>query len=154
MIARLLFLFFLTGSAYSLKHIHQPGNFPGVFIAILSFKVLCDVLITVGMVYTLLSNRTRVRRTNSVLNLLAIYTVNCGTLHLVFAVSCVILFAKFPLTHLYTPSLFIMVRLSFCAFILNSRDNLRETLDGPGGVVSTFTSSKHVRVPIPWPRKT
>ncbi|KAH9030664.1 hypothetical protein EDB85DRAFT_1962479 [Lactarius pseudohatsudake] len=43
------------------------------------------------MVYTLLSNRTQVRRTNSVLNHLAIYSINCGTLTLVFAISCVIL---------------------------------------------------------------
>ncbi|KAH9021689.1 hypothetical protein EDB83DRAFT_93798 [Lactarius deliciosus] len=127
----------------------------GFFVATLSIKVLCDALITVGMVYTLLSNRTRVRRTNTVLNLLAIYTVNCGTLHLVFAISCVILFAKFPHTLKYTPSLFIMFRLSFCAFmaILNSRDNLRGTLDGPGVVVSTFTSSRRARVPISWPRE-
>ncbi|KAH9016369.1 hypothetical protein EDB83DRAFT_229102 [Lactarius deliciosus] len=130
-------------------------SFQGFFVATLSVKVFCDILITVGMVYTLLSNRTRVRRTNSVLNLLAIYAVNCGTLHLVFAISCVILFAKSPHTLKYTPSLLIMVRLSLCAFmaILNSRDNLRETLDGPGGVVSTFTNSRHARVPVLWPRK-
>ncbi|KAH9165707.1 hypothetical protein EDB89DRAFT_274975 [Lactarius sanguifluus] len=150
---------FGIGIMYStevLKHIHEPSPFQGVFLATLSFKVVCDVLITVGMVYTLLSNRTRVRSTNSVLNLLAIYAVNCGILHLVFAISCVILFAKPPYTLKYTPSLFIMVRLSLCAFmsILNSRDNLRETLDGPGGVVSTFTSSRHARVPISWRRKT
>ncbi|KAH9052201.1 hypothetical protein EDB87DRAFT_578558 [Lactarius vividus] len=148
---------FLTGSTCSLKHTHDSvvENFPGAFIATLSIKVLCDVLITVGMVYTLLSNRTQVRRTNSVLNLLAIYTINCGTLHLVFAISCLILFVKHPNTLKCAPSLFIMVRLSLCAFmaILNTRDNLRETLDGPGGVVTTFTSSRHARVPISWPRK-
>ncbi|KAH9053637.1 hypothetical protein EDB87DRAFT_207185 [Lactarius vividus] len=130
-------------------------SFQVFFVATLSVKVLCDVLITVGMVYTLLSNRTRVRRTNSVLNLLAIYAVNCGTLHLVFAISCVILFAKSPYTLEYTPSLLIMVRLSLCAFmaILNSRDDLRETLDGPGGIVSMFSSSRHTWVPVLWPRK-
>ncbi|KAH9028240.1 hypothetical protein EDB85DRAFT_2257065 [Lactarius pseudohatsudake] len=126
----------MSSSAYSLKHTHESelGGFP----------VLCDVLITVGMVYTLLSNRTRVRRTNNMLNILAIYAVNCGILHL------------FQFTLICTPSLFIMVRLSLCAFmsILNTRGYLRETLDGPGGVVSTFTSSRHTRVPISWPRKT
>ncbi|KAI9435939.1 hypothetical protein H4582DRAFT_490911 [Lactarius indigo] len=145
-------------STQILKKVHESelGNFPGVFLATLSFKVLCDVLITVGMVYTLLGNRSRVRRTNNVLNLLAIYTINCGILHLVFAISCVILFTRLQYTLICTPSLFIMVRLSLCAFmaILNSRDNLRETLDGPGGFVFTFTSSRHTRVPVPWPRKT
>ncbi|KAH9054125.1 hypothetical protein EDB87DRAFT_138149 [Lactarius vividus] len=149
---------FGLGLAYSikiLKHTRGPGPLEVFFVATLSVKVLCDVLITVGMVYTLLSNRTRVRRTNSVLNLLAIYAVNCGTLHLVFAISCVILFAKSPYTLEYTPSLLIMVRLSLCAFmaILNSRDNLRETLDGPGGIVSMFSSSRHTWVPVLWPRK-
>ncbi|KAH9027099.1 hypothetical protein EDB85DRAFT_143935 [Lactarius pseudohatsudake] len=64
------------------SHIHEPGSsFQGFSIAIFSCKVLCDVLITFGMVYYLLSNRTQVRRTNSVLNLLAIYAINCGTLN-------------------------------------------------------------------------
>ncbi|KAH9165710.1 hypothetical protein EDB89DRAFT_275123 [Lactarius sanguifluus] len=151
---------FSIGIVYStevLKHTHDSvvGSSPGAFVATLSIKVLCDVLITVGMVYTLLSNRTQVRRTNSVLNLLAIYAINCGTLHLVFAISCLILFAKYPHTLKYAPSLFIMVRLSLCAFmsILNTRDNLRGTLDGPGGVVSTFTSSRHAWIPASWPRK-
>ncbi|KAI9435955.1 hypothetical protein H4582DRAFT_492140 [Lactarius indigo] len=152
---------FVIGIVYStqiMKHKHDSelGAFQWFFIATLCLKVLCDVLITVGMVYTLLSNRTRVRRTNNALNLLAIYAINCGILHLVFAISCVTLFTRFQYTLIWTPSLFIMVRLSLCAFmaILNSRDNLRETLDGSGGVVSTFTSSRHARVPISWPRKT
>ncbi|KAH8992985.1 hypothetical protein EDB92DRAFT_1986086 [Lactarius akahatsu] len=141
-------------------------SFDGSFTAILSCKVLCDVLITVGMVYTLMSNRTHVRRTNNVLNLLAIYTINCGILHLVFAVTCVILFVRYPDTLIYTTPSFIMVRLSLCAFMsmyvavlvvvplrsspliilspsLNSRDHLRETLDNPEGaaVVVTLTQT-------------
>ncbi|KAH8993026.1 hypothetical protein EDB92DRAFT_524783 [Lactarius akahatsu] len=104
------------------------------------------------MVYYLLSNRTQVRRTNSVLNILAIYAINCGTLNLVFAISCVTLLAKYRDMFIYAPSLFLTIRLSLCAFmsILNSRDNLRETLDGPGGVV-TFTQLKVRTVTtVPW----
>ncbi|KAH9173677.1 hypothetical protein EDB89DRAFT_683160 [Lactarius sanguifluus] len=134
-------------SAKALKHTHDPDppNFEGFFIATLIPKVPCDVLVTSGMVYHLLSNRTQVRRTNNVLNRLTIYSINCGTLHLVTAIVSVTLFAKYPETLIYTPTLFIMFRLSLCAFmaILNSRDYLRETLDGPGGVVTTFTQLKH-----------
>ncbi|KAI9453075.1 hypothetical protein BJY52DRAFT_864935 [Lactarius psammicola] len=128
-----------------LIHLHEPGNrFQDFSVATLSCKVLCDVLITVGMVYTLLSNRTQVRRTNSVLNLLAIYAINCGTLNLVFAISCVTLLAKYRKTLVYVPSFFIMTRLYFCAFmaILNSRDNLREMLDRSECVVATLTQFK------------
>ncbi|KAI9432024.1 hypothetical protein H4582DRAFT_2000182 [Lactarius indigo] len=69
------------------------------------------------MVYYLLSNRTQVRRTNNVLNLLAIYSINCGSIHLAFSIVCVTLFAKYPDALIYTPSLFIMFRLSLCAFM-------------------------------------
>ncbi|KAH9004836.1 hypothetical protein EDB83DRAFT_773811 [Lactarius deliciosus] len=125
-----------------LKHIHESGSrFQELSIAALSCSVTCDILITFGMVYSLLSNRTQFRRTNNVLNLLAIYSINCGTLHLVFAVSCLTLLAKYRDTLLYAPSIFAMSRLYPCAFmsILNSRDNLRETLDGPEDGVVTST---------------
>ncbi|KAH9170994.1 hypothetical protein EDB89DRAFT_2183783 [Lactarius sanguifluus] len=139
-----------------LKHLHELGNpfqarlLLNLCIATLFCDVVCDVLITFGMVYNLLSNRTRVRRTNEVLNLLAIYAVNCGTLTLVFAISCGISLVKYPDALIYTPSFFIMIRLYFCAFmsILNSRDNLRETLDRQEGIVVTL-SKIHTGTTIP-----
>ncbi|KAH9005784.1 hypothetical protein EDB86DRAFT_3070761 [Lactarius hatsudake] len=129
-----------------LEYIHEPGNrfqarlFLGLCMATLGCKVLCDLLITSGMVHTLLYNRTQVRKTNNVLNLLAIYAINCGTLNLMFAISCVTLLATYRNAFLYAPSFFIMIRLYFCGFmsILNSRDNLRETLHGQEGAVTTF----------------
>jgi hypothetical protein len=128
-----------------LEAIHSPGNpSQGFFLALVSCNVLCDALITFGMVYTLLGNRTQVRRTNNVLNLLAIYAINCGVLTLVFSIASIILLAMYRNALIYTPSSFIMIRLYFCAFmaILNSRDDLRETLDGPESVVTTFTQLK------------
>jgi len=126
----------LVGPSYSIEDII-------FFIAILACDVLCDVLITLGMVYNLLRQRTQVRRTNSVLNLLAIYSINCGTLNSMLSITCIIMGAtgKFKDSPKYSPPSLIMIRLYFCAFmaILNSRDNLRETLDRRGGVVSTFS---------------
>ncbi|KAI9453088.1 hypothetical protein BJY52DRAFT_1214313 [Lactarius psammicola] len=141
-------------SAKVLQDIHEPASrFEEFLIPTLSCRVLCDVLISVGMVYYLLSSRTQFRRTNSVLNLLAIYAINCGTLHLVFTICCVTLLARYRDALIYIPFLFIMIRLSLCAFmsILNSRDNLRETLDGPEGVVATFTQPE-VRMTTTVPR--
>ncbi|KAH8992983.1 hypothetical protein EDB92DRAFT_1815750 [Lactarius akahatsu] len=133
-IAIVLHIAFNTQTVASFRNVYSSFDACGLQSLI---TVLCDVLITVGMVYTLMSNRTHVRRTNNVLNLLAIYAVNCGILHLMFAIACVVLFATYPNALIYAASFFIMVRLSLCAFmsILNSRDHLRETLDGPGGVV-------------------
>ncbi|KAH9069420.1 hypothetical protein EDB83DRAFT_2674434 [Lactarius deliciosus] len=150
---------FGVGIVYSTKlitHIHDPysGSFEarlllGLFIATLTLKVLCDILVTSGMVYYLLSNRTHVQRTDNVLNLLTIYSINCGILHLVSAIICVTLFARYPDTLMYAPPLFITFRLSLCA--LNSRDYLRETLDGPGGVVTTLTQLEvRTGTTVPW----
>ncbi|KAI9440957.1 hypothetical protein H4582DRAFT_1508486 [Lactarius indigo] len=138
-----------------LMHVHDPhpGNFEEFFFSALSCKVLCDTFITTGMVYYLLSNRSQVRRTNNVLNLLAIYSINCGTLNLAFSIVCLTLFAKYRDTLIYVPSLFVIFRLSLCSFmaILNSRDYLRETLDGPGGVVATITQLKvRTGTSVPW----
>ncbi|KAH8995159.1 hypothetical protein EDB86DRAFT_3166370 [Lactarius hatsudake] len=105
------------------------------------WAVINGVLITAGMVYYLLSNRTQFRRTNNVLNLLAIYSINCGTLDL------------YRDTLIYIPSIFIMFWLNFCAFmaILNSRRYLRFTLNEQGGVVATFTQLKvRTGTTFPW----
>lgn len=140
---------FAIGLVYGVKvleYIRDGHSFKDfvLFISTLSCDVMCDVLITFGMVYTLLSNRTQVRRTNNVLRLLAIYAINCGALNLVTGIICTILYAKYRDTLLYTPPSLIMTRLYCCAFmaILNSRDNLREALDEQGGVVSTLSHFK------------
>ncbi|KAI9440982.1 hypothetical protein H4582DRAFT_1940728 [Lactarius indigo] len=124
-----------------LKYIHEPGNrSQGLYIAALSCTVLCDVLITFGTVYSLLSDRTQVQRTK-VLGLLAIHSLDCGILHLVFSISCLTLLVMYRGTLVYVPCFFIMTQLYPCAVmsILNSQDNLRDTLDGPAGVVATST---------------
>ncbi|KAN0138629.1 hypothetical protein V8E53_003617 [Lactarius tabidus] len=128
----------------ALEYLPEPGipyqDFL-LFIVTFSCNILCDALITFGMVYALLSNRTHVRRTNKVLNLLAIYAINCGILNLVFDISCITLFAKYRDALIYAPPSFVIIRLYFCSFmaILNSRDSLRETLDGQGGVAITLS---------------
>ena len=82
-------------AAISNRHSYQH-----IFLATLSCDLICDILVTLGMVYTLLRNRSLVQRyvrakpkchnlvyketlvrTNTVLNLLAIYAINCGILN-------------------------------------------------------------------------
>jgi hypothetical protein len=69
----------------------ESSSLKHIFIATLSCDLICDVLVTFGMVYTLLRSRTPVKRTNTVLNLLAIYAINCGILNVVFALFGIIL---------------------------------------------------------------
>jgi len=138
---------FVVGTVFcveALEHPREPSSYMKYSISSLACKILCDFLITVGMVYTLLRKRSFVRRTNSTINLLAVYMVNCGTLNLVSTISCLILRVRYPGTLTFVPLFFIMVRLYFCAFmaILNSRDGLRETLNGPDNAIVTFSQFK------------
>ncbi|KAI0297496.1 hypothetical protein B0F90DRAFT_890175 [Multifurca ochricompacta] len=48
----------------------------------------CNALITISMVYNLVRNRNDIKRTNTALNLLSFYAINCGALNLVFSVIC------------------------------------------------------------------
>ncbi|KAN0135513.1 hypothetical protein V8E53_006792 [Lactarius tabidus] len=126
-----------------LEHIYLKGaHYRDIYIATLSCDVLCDFLITFGMVYTVLVNRIPFpnRSTNSVLNLLAIYAINYGTLNLVLTISSTILLVVYHDTLIYLVPAVIVVRLYFCALmaILNTRDNLRATLDRQEIVLGTI----------------
>ncbi|KAN0130233.1 hypothetical protein V8E53_011990 [Lactarius tabidus] len=136
-------------SVKGLEHIKlHVAHFRNIYTATMSCLALCDVLITIGMVYTVLRNRVPFpsRSTNNVLNLLAIYAINYGTLNLVFTLSDIILLVVCQNTLIYLVPAFIVVRLYFCSFmaILNTRDNLRATLDRQEivlGTIPTFTVS-------------
>jgi hypothetical protein len=138
---RTRFLFLVAyRSAFSLEHIELTGDhFRKIYIATLSCDVLCDALITFGMVYTLFRNRTTFPSTKNVLNLLAIYAINYGALNLVLTISSTILLVTYRDALIYLVPSFIVIRLYFCAFmaILNSRDNLRATLDRQEIVLGT-----------------
>jgi len=117
-----------------LEHIISGGaHFRDIYIATLSCDLFCDVLITFGMVYTLWRTRIRTpfRSTKNVLTHLAIYTINCGTLNLVFTISTIVLLVVYRDALIYVVPSLIVIQLYFCAFmaILNSRDNLRATLN-------------------------
>ncbi|KAF8266415.1 hypothetical protein EI94DRAFT_1733138 [Lactarius quietus] len=77
---------------YSLKHVKLVGKtYRGLFLATVSCNVVCDVVIAFGLVYTLWRKHTAIRRTNNVLNILAMYTINCGILNLVISIPGIVL---------------------------------------------------------------
>ncbi|KAI0247796.1 hypothetical protein BJV78DRAFT_892749 [Lactifluus subvellereus] len=94
----------------------------------LSLGVACDMTITSCMVYYLLARGSSMKRANtSPTAILVVYVVNSGALTLVFSISCLATFVRFPRTLIYAPFFFILVRLYSCSFmaILNSRDHIR-----------------------------
>ncbi|KAI0259025.1 hypothetical protein BC834DRAFT_908266 [Gloeopeniophorella convolvens] len=52
-------------------------------ISFFAFQMACDILITAGMVYYLYQCRGLIKRTNSVINILAFYSVNCGAINMI-----------------------------------------------------------------------
>ncbi|KAH9064965.1 hypothetical protein EDB87DRAFT_1178895 [Lactarius vividus] len=111
----------------------------------LSIQVACDVTITVSMVYYLLTrHETVMKRANlAITTVLALYCVNSGALTLVFSMTCLVTFVRFPHTLIYAPFFFVLVRLYACAFmaVLNSRGRLRTSLNAEvekGTIISFF----------------
>lgn len=119
----------------------------------LVLEVLCGMLITTSMVYYILQQRTKIKKTGApgtshVLNLIMSYVVNSGALNLVFATACLITYVKFPNTLIYAPFFFILVRLYPCSFmtILNSRVHIRSRLRSCGGNTTiTITQEQVIR---------
>ncbi|KAJ6584457.1 hypothetical protein B0H19DRAFT_1249424 [Mycena capillaripes] len=106
----------------------------------LSLEVVCDVLITGGMVYNLLQGRTEFSRTNRALNTLIYYTVNSGALTSVFAMCTLIFFVVSKTTLIYAFFFFILVRLYGLSFILNSREYVRKQLTHELVTIPTHSS--------------
>jgi len=104
----------------------------------LGLVVVGDAYIAGVLCYYLRKSRVGIKRTDSLLNLLMIYTVQTGAITSIFSMGCFIAFAVqpgsyvflalyFPLSKLYTNALFAT---------LNARSNLRE--NSTGSVVSTI----------------
>ncbi|KAI0297483.1 hypothetical protein B0F90DRAFT_886832 [Multifurca ochricompacta] len=107
-----------------------------ISISGLVLQVLCDLVITTSMVYYLLVRYAKVMH---------------GALTLIFAVSCLVTFARLSRTLIYAPFFFILVRLYSCAFmaILNSRHHLRTTLDSDAEKGTVIVISQRAPTPVP-----
>jgi len=112
----------------------------------LALEVICGVFITSSMVYYILKQRSGVKRSNRVLNLVVLYIINSGALNLIFAVACLTTYVKYPKTLIYAPFFFILIRLYSCSFmtILNSRVHLRSKLRGAEGRTLITVSQERV----------
>ncbi|ETW79417.1 hypothetical protein HETIRDRAFT_233377, partial [Heterobasidion irregulare TC 32-1] len=76
-------------------------------------------------------------RTNRAIDLLIEYALNTSLLTTMFAIATLITFVTMDKTLVYTPFFMILVRLYSCSFMstLNSRDVVRQELDGSGSEV-------------------
>ncbi|TFK69953.1 hypothetical protein BDN72DRAFT_896853 [Pluteus cervinus] len=93
--------------------------------------IACDVVITFGMVINLYRSRTGIRRTNEVLNLLIMFTVNTGLLTVILSTASLICFFVLPTSVLAYVALELIIPhcyINSLLAILNSREYLHEKM--------------------------
>ncbi|KAK0468079.1 uncharacterized protein EV420DRAFT_1635340 [Desarmillaria tabescens] len=99
-------------------------------VSALSCEVVCDIIITLSMVYYLRKSETGIPSSSKVLRKLTHYMVNTGALTTAMAIATVIGWAVTPDELIDITFYVVMVRLYPCSFlaILNSRSHLRNVM--------------------------
>ncbi|KAJ3977101.1 hypothetical protein EV361DRAFT_944662 [Lentinula raphanica] len=93
--------------------------------------IACDLVITLAMVYNLYKSRTGLKKTDHVLNMLIIFTVNTGLITVVLSTASLICFLVLPQSILvYVALETILPKCYLNSFLatLNSREFLREQM--------------------------
>ncbi|KAI0366593.1 hypothetical protein BV20DRAFT_951811 [Pilatotrama ljubarskyi] len=87
-----------------------------------------DILIAVSMCYYLYNKRTGLKRTDSLVTTLMVYSINTGLATSVIGTICVIAFGAMPLNFIWLGFFWIMGKCYVNSFLalLNSRDRLRD----------------------------
>ncbi|KAF8181234.1 hypothetical protein K438DRAFT_1601975 [Mycena galopus ATCC 62051] len=117
----------------------------------LAFEAGCDTLIAGAMTYYLTQNRSEFRKTNKIINLPVLYSVNSGAITMVLAIACLVAWAVWTTTLIYGLFYFLLVRFYALSFmsILNSREYIREQMDDPSHAMLTFPSFVHNTTTVP-----
>jgi len=106
-----------------------------VYVAF-AFAIGSDVCIAGSLCYFFYTNRTGVRRTDSVLNVLMLYCINGGILTTLCNISVFVTFATLPTNYVFMAIFFVSSKLYFSSFAatLNCRDMLRTNLNASESV--------------------
>ncbi|KAI0258176.1 hypothetical protein BC834DRAFT_975416 [Gloeopeniophorella convolvens] len=112
----------------------------------LGLQALCDVLITAGMVFYILSHRGPIKQTNAALNVLAFYSFNCGVLNIMCTLGCLISYIARPIALTWAVFVALQTKLGVCAFmaLLNSRQRIRAILETPSDMTLVLPGVAHV----------
>ncbi|KAF8187610.1 hypothetical protein K438DRAFT_1972750 [Mycena galopus ATCC 62051] len=108
----------------------------------LAFEACADILIAGAMTYYLNNNIARYFRTNKIINLLVLYSVNSGAITMLLAIACLVAWAASNTTLIEGLFFWLLVRFYALSFmsILNSREHIREQMDEPSRGILTFPS--------------
>ncbi|OCH93214.1 hypothetical protein OBBRIDRAFT_832854 [Obba rivulosa] len=104
----------------------------------LSFCAVGDIVIAYAQIVVLQQCRTGFRRTDSVVKILMLYSINTALLTTICAICNLVTFAALPGTLLYEVFYFMLPKLllNSCLATLNARRDLRNVLTGPSQLVT------------------
>ncbi|GJE98226.1 hypothetical protein PsYK624_144510 [Phanerochaete sordida] len=100
--------------------------------------VIADTTIALSLCYFLAKRRTGVRRTDSIVRILMIYSVNTGVLTSLCAICVLVTYAVMPSNFVFIAFYFVLPKLFLNSLLgtLNARERLRGFAKGSGGLVS------------------
>ncbi|KAJ3556092.1 hypothetical protein NM688_g2216 [Phlebia brevispora] len=99
---------------------------------------LVDVTIAVSLCSFLWQRRTGFRRTDSLVRVLMMYSINTGALTSICALIVLVAYATMPNNFIFICFYFMLPKLFLNSLLatLNAREKLRDNSSGPGGMVS------------------
>ncbi|EMD33462.1 hypothetical protein CERSUDRAFT_118045 [Gelatoporia subvermispora B] len=103
-----------------------------------SFTIIADSLVAISMVVLLWKRRSKVRRTDSIVRTLIIYSVNTGLLTTACAIAELITWVAAPNDLIYLVFFAALPTLFFNALLamLNARQDLRHQIQGADGIIT------------------
>ncbi|RPD77440.1 hypothetical protein L226DRAFT_521114 [Lentinus tigrinus ALCF2SS1-7] len=129
----LAFLHFVfTAESFILGRFSKFKTLTWVTCLGLGSAAAADIIIAIAMCYYLYTKRTGLKRTDSVVALLMVYSVNSGLTTSIIATICVVTFAAMPTNFVWLSFFWIMGKCYVNSFLalLNSRESLRDKVAG------------------------
>ncbi|OCH89216.1 hypothetical protein OBBRIDRAFT_34286 [Obba rivulosa] len=95
----------------------------------MSANIAADILLASSLVILLWKRRTGIPRTDSIVRVLMLYSINTGALTSVCELLCLVMFAIMPANFIYFAILFVLPKLFLNAFLatLNARQDLQHS---------------------------
>jgi len=129
-------LVFCSSMSFTSLGIHYKSfsNFTKIqYLLYMAFGsgVVADTIIAAALCIVLTTRRTGFRQTDSLVNVLMVYTINTGVMTSVVAILCLVLFAIMPHNYIFLALFFNLSKLYLNALLatLNARTSLRDQMD-------------------------
>ncbi|KAI5115072.1 hypothetical protein M0805_007744 [Coniferiporia weirii] len=132
-VAVLSFLSFAFGMAFTVESfLHSSfAAMHGISFLVyipLAIAAASDICMTAALCFFLYTNRTGIRRTDSIINVLMLYCINASLLTTCLNIVCFVTFLALPTNYIFMALFFVSSKLYFCSLLatLNAREMFRQ----------------------------